>query len=72
MIKNIDKTGKTNSLYICDMCGKIVDTINRVGVHVKFGTDKSILKKWDLCSKCYIMLEKSIGKYKKRKTEKFL
>ncbi len=70
MIKQIDKTGKTKSLYMCDMCNKTMEITNRIGIHTKRGTDKSISKKWDLCNKCYEMLEKSINKYRKKKTKK--
>lgn len=72
MIKQIDKTGRTKSLYICDMCGNIINATNRIGIHTKLGTDKSIPKKWDLCNDCYKILEKSIKRYKKRKKEKFI
>lgn len=70
MIKKIDKTGKNKSLYICDMCNKIINTTNRVGIHTKIGTDKIIQKKWDLCDKCYAILNRSIIKYKGKKERK--
>lgn len=66
MLKKIDKTGKTKTLYICDMCGKMVNMEDRVAIHTKIGTDKSIQKKWDLCNKCYVLLNRSIIKYKKK------
>lgn len=32
MIVNLDKTGKTKTLYECDMCGKVIETKNRTGI----------------------------------------
>ena len=35
MINKLDKTGKTKTLYECDMCGKIVDTERRTALYTR-------------------------------------
>lgn len=68
MINKLDKTGKTKTLYECDMCGKIIETEERTALYVRTGKEQH--KKWDLCNKCYEKLRRSIKKYKKIRTEK--
>lgn len=67
MINKLDKTGRTGTLYECDMCGRIVETKNRTAIYTK--TAKEQHKQWDLCDKCYNKLRKSIKKYRKSRTE---
>lgn len=64
MINKLDKTGKTKTLYECDMCGKIVETKERTALYTK--TNKKQCKQWDLCNECYNKLRKSIKKYRKK------
>lgn len=64
MINKLDKTGKTKTLYECDMCGKIVETEERTALYTK--TNKKQCKQWDLCNKCYNKLKRSIKKYRKK------
>lgn len=68
MILNLDKTGKTKTLYECDMCGKIIDTKNRTAIFTKIAKKQE--KQCDLCDICYDKLNKSIKKYRKFRTEK--
>lgn len=67
MIVNLDKTGKTKTLYECDMCGKVIETKNRTGIFAK--TIEKREKQWDLCDICYNKLNQSIKKYKKSRTD---
>ena len=67
MINKLDKTGKTETLYECDMCGIIVETKNRTAIYIK--ANKKQHKQWDLCDRCYTKLRKSIKKYRKSRTE---
>lgn len=66
MLKSIDTSGKTGSIYVCDRCGKDLcnnkDMINRITSY------KSTLgyykhdRKWDLCDRCYRALCRGIKK----------
>lgn len=64
MINKLDKTGKTKTLYECDMCGKIVETERRTAIYTR--TSKKQCKQWDLCDICYWKLRKSIKKYREK------
>lgn len=35
MINRLDKTGKTKTLYECDMCGRIIDAGRRTVLYTK-------------------------------------
>ena len=70
MIKKLDKTGKAKTLYECDMCGKIVETEERIALYTK--TARKQCKQWDLCDNCYNKLNRSIKKYRKNLERAFL
>ena len=68
MINKLDKTGKTKTLYECDMCGKIVETERRTAIYAR--ATKEQHKQWDLCDECYSKLRRSIKKYRRKFSER--
>lgn len=58
MLEAVDYTGKTKSKYICDRCGKHINTYSEKRYKICIDTPKdssSVLKpikRYDLCKKC--------------------
>ena len=69
MLIKIDHTGKRGTIYICDRCKHKIDTSEerRYKISVEIGktqghTYKTVLKKYDLCKHCCIVLCHAIEK----------
>lgn len=74
MIVKIDRTGKKESIFACDRCGKELDMSKdlrfRISVAKARGKDITGYKKWDLCKHCYNSLNRGIENYKEKSEEK--
>lgn len=63
MLVGLDYSNKSRSVYSCDYCNKTMSIEERKGIYTTNGYGQP-RKKWDLCSRCYRSLERTIGKGK--------
>lgn len=69
MLQEIDYTGKKRSKYICDKCGKPINTSTQKRYKVNIDVfvnknSKKILKRYDLCRHCASVLVHTVEKGK--------
>ncbi len=67
MIIQKDLTDKNKSIYKCDMCKKQTKLADIYKISKKSINDKGNNKIYDLCSKCYRLVVRSIESYYKRR-----
>lgn len=60
MLKNTNRLDKNKSKYECDKCKKIVTLENKYTIYISKGKENQ-RKKWDLCEKCYNLLNNFIS-----------
>ena len=70
MIISIDYTGKTESIYRCDVCGKKLLGHEVYRVYSSECGTYSKLAKWHMCERCYGYVEKYVSNVKARIIEK--
>lgn len=70
MIINIDYTGKSESTYKCDMCGRKLLGHEVYRVYSSECGTYTKLAKWHMCGKCYGYIEKYVSNVKQRFIEK--
>lgn len=78
MIVNIDRTGKSKSIYECDRCHKKIDTAKASSFKVsvrKTSEHNSFIESWDLCYKCLNVIKNAIEfkhqEYMKKYSKKY-
>ena len=59
MILKIDKQDRTKSLYKCDKCGKECKNKDSRGIY-STNDEGKVLKRFDLCLKCYESFKKYV------------
>lgn len=66
MLLNENKFDKTDSKYQCDMCKTQISSLKRITINMAEGYANP-RKKWDLCKKCYMIIEKNVNNWLRRK-----
>ena len=69
MLVKTDYTGKSKSIYACDRCKKELHTEEDNRFRVDIRKNNKMIKKWDLCIKCYSALYRGIEKGVKKDGE---
>ena len=64
MLIEKEKNNQMAYKYVCDRCGEKLRTQDRFSLYVARGIEYQ-RKKWDLCKRCYAMLNKGLSKIKK-------